>query len=138
MLQDEKCRRVAEARRHIVETILTLKCPNPNGCGSAFVDFSNCFALTCHACAGEFCGWCLQYCGADAHAHVRACQHSLNRGDVFSTVEHFEESNRRRRRAALMAYLPSLGEELAGDVVTSMVVDLNELRLADVINHFVR
>eukprot|EP00929_Paragymnodinium_shiwhaense_P066224 TRINITY_DN33192_c0_g1_i2.p1 TRINITY_DN33192_c0_g1~~TRINITY_DN33192_c0_g1_i2.p1 ORF type:complete len:1248 (-),score=333.73 TRINITY_DN33192_c0_g1_i2:377-4120(-) len=41
---DEQQRRVRAVRNHIVEEILTLKCPR---CGQAFLDFVGCFALQC-------------------------------------------------------------------------------------------
>ena len=39
-------RKVETARKHVEDDLLTLKCPHA-GCQQAFVDFSNCFALTC-------------------------------------------------------------------------------------------
>lgn len=52
-------RQVERARAHIIDAILTLKCPR-EGCGAAFLNFSDCFALTCHRCGCGFCGWCLE------------------------------------------------------------------------------
>ena len=52
--------KIDKTRRHIIEEILTLKCPR---CEAAFVDFNGCFALTCHRCACGFCAHCLQDCG---------------------------------------------------------------------------
>ena len=49
--------RVAEHRLNIIENILTLKCSQ---CKTAIYDFYDCFAVTCSACDGHFCGWCLQ------------------------------------------------------------------------------
>jgi hypothetical protein len=63
---------IAEARKHIVDKILTLSCFR---CGQAFVDFDGCCALTCsrQGCGCGFCAFCLKDCGSDAHAHVAKC-----------------------------------------------------------------
>ena len=37
-------------------------------------DFDDCFALKCHRCSTEFCGWCLRVCGADTHNHTAGCR----------------------------------------------------------------
>eukprot|EP01047_Picozoa_sp_COSAG01_P082414 COSAG01_NODE_16820_length_1201_cov_1.062613_1_plen_53_part_10 len=41
--------RIYDARKHIVEELLTLKCPR-EACRQAFIDFTGCFALTCGRC----------------------------------------------------------------------------------------
>lgn len=67
---------IAAHRNHIVEKLLTLRCPR---CMQAFVDFDACFALTCARCKCAFCGWCLVDCGdVNAHRHVANC--ALNEG----------------------------------------------------------
>jgi hypothetical protein len=49
---------------------LSPTCPT---CGVAFLDFSGCFALTCVNCSSALCGYCLQFCGSDAHSHTASC-----------------------------------------------------------------
>jgi hypothetical protein len=44
---------VLQARKKIIEDILTIKCPRQH-CRQAFVDFDACFALTCDACTCAF------------------------------------------------------------------------------------
>ncbi len=44
---DAEQREVLTARKHVVEDILTLKCPR---CAQAFLDFNGCMALTCGNC----------------------------------------------------------------------------------------
>ena len=104
---DERGRKVEMARKHIIDKILTLSCPN----GHAFVDFDGCFALKCSMCPCHFCGWCLADCGnsRDAHAHVRTCGHKPAGADVFyGTKEQFEEAQRKRQRAMISSYLDCL------------------------------
>lgn len=67
--------------------VLTLKCPR---CSQAFVDFQNCFALTCGRCGCGFCAWCLRDCGDDAHRHVANCPENLEGGRVYSTEAKFK------------------------------------------------
>ena len=48
----------AEAhKQHIIDNLLTLRCPN-QACRAAFLDFTGCMALKCHACSTAFCGYC--------------------------------------------------------------------------------
>eukprot|EP00929_Paragymnodinium_shiwhaense_P039962 TRINITY_DN20911_c0_g2_i2.p1 TRINITY_DN20911_c0_g2~~TRINITY_DN20911_c0_g2_i2.p1 ORF type:complete len:279 (-),score=25.42 TRINITY_DN20911_c0_g2_i2:115-951(-) len=56
--QRELHARVQELRLHVIDDILTIKCPR---CAQAFVDFDGCFALTCSRCGGAICAWCGTY-----------------------------------------------------------------------------
>jgi serine/threonine protein kinase len=82
---------------HIVEEILTLKCPN-GAYRQAFVDFTGCFALECSRCGSGFCAWCLENCGSSdgAHWHVMNCQQKLSNDEYFGTFEEFERSQSAR------------------------------------------
>jgi len=103
---DEEQRKVLNARRHIQENILTLKCPR---CAQAFLDFTGCFALTCSHCGCGFCAWCLKDCGRDAHDHVRDCGNKPRGADTFfGSFTDFEEAMKRRQRDSLRAYLQTL------------------------------
>ena len=122
-----------QLRNHIVEEILTLKCPR---CSQAFLDFSGCFALTCSACSCGFCGWCLKDCGRDAHSHVKSCPEKLPEArneTYFGTREHFEKVQRLSRRKKLIDFLRTL--ENAEDqrrVLEAIQRDLKDIGLSDV------
>uniref|UniRef100_A0A0G4HBZ4 Protein kinase domain-containing protein n=1 Tax=Chromera velia CCMP2878 TaxID=1169474 RepID=A0A0G4HBZ4_9ALVE len=117
----------AVRHQHIVEeTILTLRCPRPE-CGQAFVNFEGCFALTCSRCRAGFCGWCLADCGDDAHAHVATCQHSLDPGDVFGTIELFEQAQRESKRRKVDEYIQNIADE----ALQREVRELLEIQLRD-------
>ena len=96
---------VARAVEHVVERILTLRCPT---CDAAFVDFNGCVALTCR-CGERFCGFCLQQTPGDGHAHVAQCPHNPlhARGEagVFVTMDAFERAQHERKMARVEAYL---------------------------------
>ncbi|MCA9640905.1 MAG: hypothetical protein KC492_09425, partial [Myxococcales bacterium] len=110
-------RRVTVARAHIETNILVTRCPH---CGKAFDEWSACFAVTCSrdgngpdiGCGTRFCGWCLTKCTAeDHHRHVSNCRHNLaGRGELFSDIKLFHESNKRRWRQALQDYFVQLGD----------------------------
>jgi hypothetical protein len=91
--------------RHVTETIFTLKCPR---CSRAFVDFSGCFALSCHGCPCKFCAICLADCGNDAHAHVRECGRAVLQGGYHGGVGVFEQVQCERRQRLLSAYLAGI------------------------------
>ena len=121
-------REVRTHSSHIRESILTVRCPHPN-CGQAFVDFSGCFALSCSRCRKYFCGWCLSTAANNdaCHTHVRQCASKLSNDLFFGSVEEFEESNNRRRRVALRAFLSSLCHDLSREVVEAVRKNLYEL-----------
>jgi hypothetical protein len=96
-----------DARKHVVEQILTLKCPR---CTAAFIDFDGCYALKCGRCDCQFCAYCLDDCGGDAHQHVAACKHKLGGDATFHGAggtgagSSFEKVQRVRRTLMVQAY----------------------------------
>jgi len=130
LAMDAEQRRVAAAATHVREHILTLRCPPPNGaCGQAFVDFEGCFALECGRCRGHFCGWCLAWCGGDAHQHVRQCRNRLSADPFYGTPDEFERSNRERRQRQLDRYLGAQDADLARRVRRELARELADLGL---------
>lgn len=112
--QEAHERNVSRHRLHIAENILTLKCPRAQ-CRKAFVDYSNCMALTC-SCGCGFCAWCLQDCGGDAHAHVLQCPHNALRGSYGGSFDQFETVHRNRVRPLVLQYLDGIPQTEAADV----------------------
>jgi hypothetical protein len=122
-------RTVEEARLHISEQLLTLKCPSP-GCGQAFVDFSGCFALTCGRCGCGFCAWCLKDCGKNAHPHVRECPAGRGGGgggSYYGTRDQFDALQRLRRQGLVEAFLGTLEGVVWIDVVRACRVSFGHL-----------
>jgi len=117
---------VEQARKHIIDNILTLKCPR---CGQAFVDFNGCMALTCSrgGCNCGFCALCLKDCGTDAHAHVASCASSG--GNVFGSFEDFEKHQVRRKELAVKEYLGRFPEELRIKIRNACDKDLRDARI---------
>lgn len=76
---------VAPVLRHIIDNVLTTRCPR---CGQAFHDWDGCLALKCRrvGCTAAFCAVCLTDCGGDAHAHVQACQW-VPGGNLFAAAD---------------------------------------------------
>ncbi len=128
---DARERAVLQARRHIEEEILLLRCPRP-GCRRAFLDFDGCFALSCSSCPCKFCGWCLRDCGdGDAHAHVRACAR-VPRGTnpLFPRPDPlgvFGRVHRERRRDEVRAHLDRLPLEEREGVLQALAHHFREL-----------
>jgi IBR domain, a half RING-finger domain/Zinc finger C-x8-C-x5-C-x3-H type (and similar)/RNA recognition motif. (a.k.a. RRM, RBD, or RNP domain) len=122
-------------RNHIIEEVLTLRCPR---CKQAFLDFDGCFALSCNSCPCGFCGWCLSDCGSDAHAHVKSCP-SKPKGAInetyFGTKEQFEEAQRQRRQRDLKNFLRSLNATEREQTLKALSQDLEDLNLTDVTIH---
>ena len=120
-------------RNHIVEEILTLKCPR---CSQAFLAFDGCFALSCSACPCGFCGWCLKDCGKDAHQHVKTCTEKVpgaQNETYYGTFPQFEEAQRKRRRQELIQFLKTLENEKDQQVALAAIQqDLKDLQLNDI------
>ncbi|CAM9176227.1 unnamed protein product, partial [Phaeothamnion confervicola] len=95
--QEELLQRGAKVQAaHVVENILTLKCP---ACGQAFVDFDGCFAIRCSRCSTDVCAYCPYNCRRDAHGRVHACPQTTAPGrDVYGSIESFERTQRQRRQ----------------------------------------
>ena len=121
----ESERRRRANRNHVVERILTLSCPR---CGQAFLDFKDCFALTCSRDNAAFCAYCLADCGAEAHRHVANCEHNTAPGkNVFASVAVFETSQRNRRVRMLRTHLAQLSLEERKALLEDCALDLREL-----------
>ena len=122
----ERERQIVEARRHITEDILTLKCPR---CAQAFLDFEGCFALKCNNCNCGFCAWCFEDSGSDdAHTHVRLCKHKPPGADVFyGTLQQFAEAKIRSQEPKLRTYIAGLDPDIRGDVVKCCHQDLADV-----------
>lgn len=131
--REEDARRLEEIenlttqhRNRITDAILTLRCPR---CKQAFIDFENCFAITCSKCKCEFCGYCLQDCGDDAHAHVVKCP--LNeKGGLFNTEEAFIATQSKRNTACVIEYLKAIEDgNLRAQVYNAVERDLRDVHI---------
>eukprot|EP01041_Mallomonas_annulata_P013108 gene13108-27681_t len=120
---------IARHRLHIVEKILTLHCPRVT-CGAAFLDFDGCFAVRCSTCHFGFCGWCLKDCGRDAHAHVKTCRRSMQRGGLNGTQAQFNQIHSERRKGGVRAYIRELAVDLQQEVKQAVAGDLVGLNIA--------
>lgn len=103
-------RRARNAVHHVIEEILTLKCPR---CRVAFNEFAGCLALKCNACPANFCALCLTDTGdngQDCHQHVAACPLGVGvRQNVFycSTIV-YERVQEVRKSQLVHSYLATL------------------------------
>ena len=84
----------------------------PPSSNLAFLDFTNCFALTCARCETAFCAYCLHDCRReynDAHAHVARCKYNIAPGkSIFADFATFEQAQNIRRLPALLDYLSAI------------------------------
>jgi hypothetical protein len=135
--KQERAREAAQdaasrARSHIINGILTLKCPR---CDKAFDQFEGCLALHCsdtagHGCGTAFCGFCLKVNSGilSNHAHVAACRYrNTVSGFVFGTQEDFQAAQRSRRTHMVQEYLQTLPLELRERVQRATAQDLKNL-----------
>jgi len=98
-------------KNHIIENIMTDKCPT---CSTALsldgFDFNMCMALRCDSCprGSACCGWCFAACGSDSHEHVKACpQNPMPNKNYFTTRARYFEVQRERKGQRIEAYTAS-------------------------------
>lgn len=121
---------VLRHRLHIVENILTLKCPR-DACKAAFIDFDGCFALTCSRCRCGFCAYCLQDCGTDAHQHVANCRHNTARGNVHAPIDAFHRSQKSRVTRLLRDYIAGrVDQDVRQELIQALDRDLRDLGIS--------
>jgi len=143
---DEQERKIAEASQHIFTVILPCVgkvrtkeslcnlCPR---CRMPFLDFEACFKITCGNCGLHFCAWCIQPCETeDPHDHVRRCRYNLANGNVFSTLELYENSNFGRRSRQLVMYLGRQGKDTAKGIVAKFRDDFTRLGFGNIIQQY--
>mmetsp|Transcript_30659 Transcript_30659/g.86720 ORF Transcript_30659/g.86720 Transcript_30659/m.86720 type:complete len:1056 (-) Transcript_30659:200-3367(-) len=126
--------RALRAEQHVIENILTLKCPR---CSVAIFDFDGCFAITCARCGAGLCGWCLQDCGKDAHPHVAVCRWNESPGGngiYFAPHALFEKSANRRRSLAVQRYVEGLDGELRRLVKKRLMPHMQALGIQEALN----
>eukprot|EP00930_Biecheleria_cincta_P086782 TRINITY_DN76027_c0_g1_i1.p1 TRINITY_DN76027_c0_g1~~TRINITY_DN76027_c0_g1_i1.p1 ORF type:complete len:793 (-),score=121.21 TRINITY_DN76027_c0_g1_i1:345-2723(-) len=117
----------AHMRQHIIENILTNKCPR---CGQAFYDFEACSALKCKrpGCKCAFCAFCFKDCGRDAHKHVGSCPLNPS-GELFVTPATWSNKLRTLKIQKLKDYLDTLREEARQRALQLCGQELRDLRI---------
>ena len=109
---------VNRKKLHILENILTLKCPR---CTTTILDFEGCFAVTCGHCNCNFCGWCLKDCGTNAHPHVKACTLSLHRGSYYGSQEEFNRVHSVSRGDRVREYLRGVTDRREREILVEQI-----------------
>lgn len=100
--------KAVDAYRKLVEEELNVmrcpRCERPATVG----DFQRCMALWCApadgGCGVHLCGWCLEDCGEDAHAHVAGCARNPRRPNLFGREEEFRAQEREEHRRRVVAF----------------------------------
>jgi hypothetical protein len=89
---------------HIIENILTLKCPN---CKVAIIDFDACFALSCYSCGSNFCGWCFIINATKDinHEHIYQC---AKKTKIYGNLIDFNKVHLERKENEVIDYINSI------------------------------
>jgi hypothetical protein len=120
---------VEKACTHVVEDILTLRCPRSE-CGQAFVDFDGCMALTCSRCKAGICGKCFMEFGNDAHLHITRGECTVDSSKlIFANDTYIRNVQRVYRTNKLNAYLRTLRPETASEVIRRCDKELRDLEI---------
>ena len=91
----------------ITESVMIDRCPK---CTAAYDGFDGCAALVCSLCGCNFCAWCGQDCGADAHLHVLSCARSPRKGTWAATAEEHKAVRAESKAAELRALVEAAPE----------------------------
>jgi hypothetical protein len=117
---------IERAHNHIVDNILTLRCPNDR-CGAAIFDFTGCLAIKCNRCRSGICAKCFELCGSDAHDHLRKglCKIDPSK-HYFADAEYIANVQRLYKTRKLKEYLGSLPERVTREVLTKHRDEIRE------------
>jgi len=117
---------VERAHTHIVDNILTLRCPNER-CGAAIFDFTGCLAIKCNRCKSGVCAKCFELCGRDAHDHLRKglCKIDPSK-HYFADAEYIANVQRVYKTRKLKEYLETLPERVVREVMTKHRDEIEE------------
>lgn len=117
---------VEKARNHIVDNILTIRCPNDR-CGAAILDFTGCLALKCARCKIGICAKCFEHCGTDAHVHIKngACKIDSNK-QLFANDEYIKNVQMLYKTRKLNEYMKTLAPSVATKVIEKYQGELRE------------
>jgi hypothetical protein len=110
--------------RKLIVNYLAPYCPQ---CGTAFLDFSGCFALTCGACQGGICGFCLEGTGkVDSHDHTVDCKWYFDKTGKKSL--HFGGTNPLTFQQCMRMRLPELAASYLLQALPLKTADGPDLR----------
>jgi hypothetical protein len=117
---------VEKARNHIVDNILTIRCPNDR-CGAAILDFTGCLALKCARCKIGICAKCFEHCGTDAHDHINkgACKIDSNK-QYFANNKYIKNVQMLYKTRKLNEYMKTLAPSVATKVMEKYQGELRE------------
>jgi hypothetical protein len=117
---------IERAHNHIVDNILTLRCPNER-CGAAIFDFTGCLAIKCNRCKSGVCAKCFELCGRDAHDHLRKglCKIDPSK-HYFADAEYIANVQRLYKTRKLKEYLGTLPERVVKEVLTKHRDEIKE------------
>ena len=133
---DMMAQQVAHHRLHITDQFLNMHCPNKQCNHALFMsedtyDFiHDCFCIDCVHCNGKFCGWCacsLPRDNMQAHAHVKDCHKSLNKGDYYGTAAQMKKINADRARDEIKKYLLTVDAKIRDAVKKAIEKDCRDI-----------
>ena len=115
-------------RQHVVDNILTLRCPK---CSQAYHDFDGCLSLMCSKCKCHFCAKC-HHLSADSracHDHVARCAvgGKLRYGSFFATKDEIFNFQNHMRTQKFKQFLKGRSDKF--DLLHALGKDLTDLKL---------
>ena len=127
-------RLVEDAKVHVIDQLLTDKCPN---CKTAFVDFEACMVLQCRNCPHYFCACCLCDFGTGqagpasgwsvGHRHLPHCKDNTT-GSIFARPpEKYFEIRHARCKRNVKEYIETLEPNLRELVLDACWDHISEL-----------
>lgn len=105
--QKQELNELEKAKQHIIENILTLKCPN---CKKVYYDFEGCCSIKCNGCHTNFCAKCHVYYNSSSdisHRHVSNCVENGSRTGLFFSNQEIKNMQNKFRKKMLDNYLKS-------------------------------
>ena len=117
---------LSRIREHVVDNILTLRCPNPS-CGMAFVDFTGCMALQCSRCKAGICGKCFKQFGKNAHPHIQRGECTVDsKQELFGNATYIKHVQQLYKTTKLNQYMGTLDPSLAKEFLRRYADEIKE------------
>ena len=124
--RETKSNALSRIREHVVDDILTLRCPNPS-CRMAFVDFTGCMALQCPRCKAGICGKCFKRFGKNAHPHIQRGECTVDsKREFFGDATYIKHVQQLYKTTKLNQYMGTLDPSLAKEFLRIYANEIKE------------
>ena len=116
---------IEKHRQHIIENILTLRCPSKR-CRAAYFEFDGCLSVMCSKCRTHFCAVCHKDCKTSQEGHRHVLTHTAGQ-TYYGTNAQIKQYQNAWRMEEVKKFLKKEPKEEAARVMLSMEREFRDL-----------